>query len=204
MPLLLTLTIGRNVAWFWDTTLLLKIKKIPSAHFWAEVFFCRKPPIACGFDSSFLYHFFGTHTFPCWFLFWGKEKSTSNEKSLLALLTCRLLIFYRYGITACICHPKKPSNITLKRVQTLHYTIPISTLLSAKWNRLQRYIGSAWGAMQARVWDPFRAACPPAVLAILTQTRSISQLTSLSLMQKLHKSGRRKSNNCLLFRWNMV
>ena len=30
----------------------------------------------------------------------GKEKSTSNEKSLLALLTCHLLIFYRYGITA--------------------------------------------------------------------------------------------------------
>lgn len=34
------------------------------------------------------------------------------------------------GSGLCICHPKKPSNITLKRVQTLHYTIPISTLLS--------------------------------------------------------------------------
>ena len=44
----------------------------------------------------------------------GKEKSTSNEKSLLALLTCHLLIFYRYGITACIPHVKNHTNDTLK------------------------------------------------------------------------------------------
>ena len=149
--------------------------------------------------------FFGTHTFPCRFLSFGQRKKHQQwEKSLLALLTCHLLIFYRYGITACICHPKKPSNITLKRVQTLHYTIPMSTLLSAKWNRMQRHIGSAWGAMRARVWGPLFELLAPAVPAILTQPRSISQLTSPSLMQKLHRFGRRKSNNCLLFRWNMV
>ena len=59
-----------------------------------------KPPFACGSDSSFLYHFSEhIHSLADSFL-WGKEKSTSNEKSLLVLLTCRLLIFYRYGITA--------------------------------------------------------------------------------------------------------
>ena len=59
-----------------------------------------KPPFACGSDSSFLYHFSEhIHSLADSFLL-GKEKSTSNEKSLLVLLTCRLLIFYRYGITA--------------------------------------------------------------------------------------------------------
>ena len=53
----------------------------------------------------------------------GKEKSTSNEKSLLALLTCHLLIFYRYGITACIPHVKNHTNDTLKPHRFIVYTI---------------------------------------------------------------------------------
>ena len=31
---------------------------------------------------------------------WAKKKAPAMRKSLLALLTCHLLIFYRYGITA--------------------------------------------------------------------------------------------------------
>lgn len=144
--------------------------------------------------------FFGTHTFPCRFLSFGQRKKHQQwEKSLLALLTCHLLIFYRYSITACICHPKKPSNITLKRVQTLHYIIPISTLLSAKWNRLQRHISSAWGAMRVRVWGPFWAACPLLYQRFWRKPRSISQLTSLPLMQKLHRFGRRKNEQLFAF-----
>lgn len=39
----------------------------------------------------------------------------------------------------------------IKSAQTLHYTIPMSTLLSAKWNRLQRRVDGVWGTIRARV-----------------------------------------------------
>ena len=39
----------------------------------------------------------------------------------------------------------------IKSAQTLHYTIPMSTLLSAKWNRLQRRVDGVWGTIRVRV-----------------------------------------------------
>ena len=48
----------------------------------------------------------------------------------------------------------------IKSDQTLHYTIPMSTLLSAKWNRLQWRVDGVWGTIQARVRGSFRTTCP--------------------------------------------
>ena len=93
---------------------MLKIKKIPSAHFEQRGSFAASRPS----PADPILHFFiifseHIHSLADSFLL-GKEKSTSNEKSLLALLTCHLLIVYRYGITACIPHVKNHTNDTLK------------------------------------------------------------------------------------------
>ncbi|WP_207663673.1 hypothetical protein, partial [Butyricicoccus sp. AF35-5AC] len=61
--------------------------------------------------------------------------------SLLALLTCHLLIFYRYGITACIPHVKNHTNDTLKphRSGVPHSTDTEKRLAFSptdKWNKL--------------------------------------------------------------------
>lgn len=53
--------------------------------------------------------------------------------------------------------------------------------------------------MRARVWGPLFELLAPAVPAILTQPRSISQLTFPSLMQKLHKSRRQKIEQLFAF-----